>query len=182
MVSDLEMEQATSALGLTLRFMRVLWALDHSLQASSKHMEAKLGVTGPQRLAVRIVGKLPGISAGDLAAVLHIHPSTLTGILRRLEERAAIRRVPDLVDGRKVHLVLTKRGESIDKLNSGTVEAAVRRALSNLTPKNVGTAERVLSLVVREMDAENGTKRPPSSGPSWKAGRWGRRRMTRVRR
>ena len=65
--------------------MRLLWAVDHGLQRRSKRMAATLGVTGPQRLVIRIVGRFPGISAGRLASILHLHPSTLTGILRRLE-------------------------------------------------------------------------------------------------
>ncbi len=57
-----------------LAFMQVLWALVHRLDKTSKHMGRHLGVTGPQRLALRIVGLFPGVSAGDVAAVLHVHP------------------------------------------------------------------------------------------------------------
>ena len=42
-------------LGRVLEFMRVLWAVDHALQSTSKWMEVRLGVTGPQRLVIRIV-------------------------------------------------------------------------------------------------------------------------------
>ena len=47
-------------------------------------MTGEIGVTGPQRLVMRVAGLYPGLSAGDLAAILHVHPSTLTGVLRRL--------------------------------------------------------------------------------------------------
>src|SRR5580704_311880 len=74
-------------LGGVLDFLKLLWALDHGLQTASRDMERRLGVTGPQRMVIRIVGRFPGISAGELASVLHVHPSTLTGVLRRLETR-----------------------------------------------------------------------------------------------
>src|SRR5206468_4578402 len=64
-------------LGAVLDFMRLLWAVDHALQSASKRMEATFGVTGPQRLVVRIVGRFPGIAAGRVAQILHVHPSTL---------------------------------------------------------------------------------------------------------
>src|SRR5439155_8811053 len=64
-------------LGAVLDFMRLLWAVDHSLQSASKRMEAAYGITGPQRLVVRIVGRFPGIAAGRVAEILHVHPSTL---------------------------------------------------------------------------------------------------------
>jgi hypothetical protein len=67
-----------------LQFMQLLWAIVHALQKTSKRMSAELGVTGPQRLVLRVVGLSPGISAGRLAAVLRLHPSALTGILQRL--------------------------------------------------------------------------------------------------
>ena len=71
-------------LGAVLDFMRRLWALDHALQSISKRMETTLGLTGPQRLVIRIVGHSPGISAGKLAELMHVHHSTLTGVLGRL--------------------------------------------------------------------------------------------------
>src|ERR1700761_877276 len=88
-------EETEESLGEVLEFMRLLWAVDHALQSNSKRMETALGVTGPQRLVIRLVGQRPGISAGELAELLHVHPSTLTGILSRLEQRGAVVRKPD---------------------------------------------------------------------------------------
>lgn len=135
-------------LGPVLDFMRVLWALDHSLQSASKRMEATLGVTAPQRLVVRIVGRYPGISAGHISEILHLHPSTLTGILQRLEERSLVVRRPDPEDARRALFELTAGGREVDELRSGTVEAAVRRALRRLPPRTalaVREASEILS-------------------------------------
>src|SRR6185503_5031233 len=81
-----------SELGEALEFMRVLWQLDHSLRRSSKSMESTLGVTGPQRLVIRMVGRFPGLAAGDLASLLHVDPSSLTGILERLGQSGFLAR------------------------------------------------------------------------------------------
>ena len=82
-------------LGEVLDFMRLIWALDHALQKTSKRMRSAIGVTGPQRLVVRIVARFPGIPAGQIAQLLHVHPSTLSGILKRLERQGLVRRRPD---------------------------------------------------------------------------------------
>jgi DNA-binding MarR family transcriptional regulator len=129
--------QAMRDLGPVLDFMRALWALDHALQSASKRMEAHQGVTAPQRLVVRIVGRFPDISAGEVAEILHLHPSTLTGVLKRLEHRGVLARRPDPDDGRRALLQLTQRGRAVDRLRDGTVEAAVRRALRRLPPAAV---------------------------------------------
>ncbi len=127
-------------LGPVLDFMRALWALDHALQSASKRMEAARGVTAPQRLVIRIVGRFPGISAGEVAGILHLHPSTLTGVLKRLGDRGLLERKPDPSDGRRALLELTPRGRKVDHLRDGTVEAAVKRALKRLPPASVRAA------------------------------------------
>jgi DNA-binding MarR family transcriptional regulator len=58
-------------------------------------------VTGPQRLVLRLLGLQPGVSADELAATLHVHPSTLTGILRRLEDQGLLARDPHPADRRR---------------------------------------------------------------------------------
>src|SRR5258707_7526276 len=85
-------------LGAVLDFMRLLWAVDHALQSASKRMEATFGITGPQRLVVRIAGRFPGISAGRIAAILPVPPSTLTRILQRPAQRRVPQRTADSRD------------------------------------------------------------------------------------
>ena len=58
-----------------LQFMQLLWAVAHGLERASKRMTREIGVTGPQRLVLRVAGLRPGLSAGHLAAILHVHPS-----------------------------------------------------------------------------------------------------------
>jgi DNA-binding MarR family transcriptional regulator len=140
-------------LGETLEFMRLLWSLDHVLQRTSKWMDRSLGVTGPQRLVIRVVGYRPGISAGDVAQTLRIHPSTLTGILKRLEKRKIIRRVPDPRDGRRAFLHLGGLGETINTAPTGTVEEAVKRAIDRLPLPQISAARRAVEALVAELEA-----------------------------
>lgn len=140
-------------LGKVLDFMRLLWGVDHSLQSASKRMSASLGVTGLQRLVIRIVGRFPGISAGALAEILKVHPSTLTGVFDKLAERGVMKRVPDPADARRVRLELTARGRSIDELRAGTVEASIRRALTSVSDQQLAAAEHVLEAVARELES-----------------------------
>ncbi|HEY6005076.1 MAG TPA: MarR family transcriptional regulator [Anaeromyxobacter sp.] len=143
-------------LGPVLDFMRALWALDHALQSASKRMEATRGVTAPQRLVVRIVGRFPGISAGEVAAILHLHPSTLTGVLKRLEDRGLLERRPDPADGRRALLQLSARGRRVDRLHDGTVEAAVRRALRRMRPAAVQAARDAALALSDELEKLGG--------------------------
>lgn len=142
--------------GETLRFMQRLWNLSHALDVRSKRMVATLGVTGAQRLVIRMVGQMPGSSASEIAATLNLHPSTLTGIFARLEERELIRRVMDPSDRRRSQFELTSSGRDVDRERRGTVEAAVRRALGRSNPHQIGEMEALLGLIVDELMRDEG--------------------------
>jgi DNA-binding MarR family transcriptional regulator len=145
-------------LGGVLDFMRLLWALNHELESLSKRMDATFGVTGPQRLVLRIAGQLPGITAGALSRVMHVHPSTLTGILKRLVDRGLVARSKDPNDARRALFSLTPRGRAIDNLRVGTVEAAVSRALRSFPPSGPAAARKIL-IAVADAIAKEGLRR-----------------------
>ena len=138
--------------GETLQFMQRTWELVHALDVRSKRMERTIGVTGPQRLVLRIVGQSPNKVASEIAATLGIHPSTLTGILARLEERGALVREVDPDDRRRARFRLTPTGKRIDGLRKGTVEAAVRRAIARAGDDTVERTAAMLALLVEELE------------------------------
>jgi DNA-binding MarR family transcriptional regulator len=133
--------------------MRLLWAVDHGLQSTSKRMEATLGMTGPQRLVLRLVGRFPGITAGALANILHVHPSTLTGVLKRLEKRGLLERRSDPLDGRKALFALTEAGRALDIPSTGTVETCVQRLLSRMSRARILHTQEVLTALAQELGA-----------------------------
>jgi len=154
-------------LGEVLSFMRALWAVDHGLQSVSKRMEDRLGVTGPQRLVLRMIGRFPKIAAGELAELLHVHPSTLTGVLKRLEKRDMLVRKPDPGDARRALFVLTARGRAADQTRSGTVEAAVRRGIGLVSDSERAVALKVLTVLVAELARDpDPQERPQRRKPS----------------
>jgi MarR family transcriptional regulator, organic hydroperoxide resistance regulator len=148
-------------LGEALEFLRLMWAIDHGLQRRSKRMAATLGVTGPQRLVIRIVGRSPGISAGELAQVLHLHPSTLTGILRRLEQKGLLLRERDRHDLRRAVLELSPAGRRLDVETAGTVESVTKRILGDLPRRQVVAARGVLLALSAGLDRGFTTPREP---------------------
>jgi len=78
----------------------------------------------------RVAQMLEELTVGELATLLHVHPSTLTGILSRLEARGVGSRRPDPADKRRALFVLTARGSRLDRLRTGTVESRVLLALA----------------------------------------------------
>lgn len=138
-------------LGEVLEFMRLLWAISHGMQKTSKHMARRLGLTGPQRLGLRLIGRFPGVAAGELAHLLRLHPSTLTGILLRLERQGLIERRADATDRRRSHLFLTVKGARANQPASGTVEHAVKAVLARLGERRVAVAAQVLEALAEQL-------------------------------
>ena len=149
-------------LGETLEFLRLIWAIDHGLQLASKRTEALLGVTGLQRLTLRILGRYPGVSAGQLAGLLHIDPSTLSGVLARLADRDLIDRRPDPRDTRRAQLALSAEGRKLDVATDGTVESAVEHALARIPAGKLKGAREVLRALADSLvdTAEERPSRP----------------------
>lgn len=152
---DLPHQGPQASLGRVLDFMRLLWAVEHGLTRVSRRMERTAGITGPQRMVVRLVGQHPGISAGDLARTLHVHPSTLTEVLKRLTDRGVLERAQDPADARRALFRLTRRGLELDAQRRGTGESRVRVALASLSDQDLAAAARVLARLAQALAAES---------------------------
>jgi len=151
-MSSLDMKfGARYRLDPVLDFLRLLWSIEHDLQRMSKRMEGELGITGPQRLVLRVVGRFPGLSAGELAHVVQLHPSTITGILQRLVAAGLLERQRDPHDSRRVRLRLKPRAARYIRASPGTVEHRVRQSLRRTGVSNVRAARKVLAAVAQQL-------------------------------
>jgi DNA-binding MarR family transcriptional regulator len=131
-------------LGPALDFLRRLWRLNHALETLSSRMDQRLGVTAQQRLVIRCVGKYPGVTGGQLAALLHIDPGTVSATLKRLEQKRIIERRRDPRDRRRSSLGLTAKGRQLDQPTQGTVEETAERLLEEISS---GDAARVAAIL-----------------------------------
>jgi DNA-binding MarR family transcriptional regulator len=131
-----------------------MWAVDHELQRVSKRMVSRIGLTAPQRLAVRFIGLHQGLTLGELAELLHLHAGTVTGIVQRLESLGLVAQTRSAEDSRRRHLTLTAKGQHVNRRRKGTVEAAVRRVADAATTGELAAAARVMDLLAENLAAE----------------------------
>jgi DNA-binding MarR family transcriptional regulator len=148
----------SAALPDVLQFMQLLWAVAHGLERVSKRMSGEIGVTGPQRLVLRVAGLRPGLSAGDVASILHVHPSTLTGVVQRLVGQRLLVRHDDPRDRRRAVLRLTARGVRINAIGRGTVESAVAEALDRVSARDRAATRRVLERLASHLQPSAHTR------------------------
>jgi DNA-binding MarR family transcriptional regulator len=144
---------AARPLDPTLDFLRLLWSIEHHLQSTSKRMEARLGITGPQRLVLRVVAEYPGISPKEVAHVVRLHPSTITGIIQRLTKKGLLLRARDPIDTRRVRLRIQPAGRRFTQRATGTVEHAVEHALKRVPAASVRAAREVLAAIGASLES-----------------------------
>jgi len=138
-----------------LEFLGLMWAVDHELHRVSKAMIGRLGLTAPQRLAVRLVGLHPGLTPGQLAEFLHLDPGTVSGIVKRLESAGLVARERSGGDTRRMHLTLTAEGQTLNRRRKGTVEAAVRKTLDGMSSADRAAASRLLQRLAAHLAEES---------------------------
>jgi len=146
-------EDVGAEFGPALRFLRALWELNHSLESASRAMKRRLGVSGPERLFIRVVGLRPGLTPAAVAEILRVDRSSVTPVLKRLEQRRLVYRERDPLDRRSFHLSLTASGSRIDSMDTGTIEAAVAQIIAASPRREVETAAATLVGVARQLSA-----------------------------
>jgi MarR family transcriptional regulator, organic hydroperoxide resistance regulator len=143
-------------LGEVLDFMRLIWALDHRLRVESRRHKARRQLAYSQQLVLRIVGRFPSLSPGQLARLLHVDPSSVSGTIYDLSCRGLIEREPDPRDRRRLQLGLTEKGRATDVPAADGIEAVVSRTMRRLPEGRVAAAREVLESLVEAFGAPDG--------------------------
>lgn len=114
----------------TVALLSAVWALYRELDAASARMVTHLGISGVQRLALRLVETSGGITAGQLALDLDLHRSTVSGLAKRLEGLGLLARRTDATDRRVVRFQITPAGRRLSARAGATIETALGKLLA----------------------------------------------------
>jgi DNA-binding MarR family transcriptional regulator len=79
----------------------------------SKRVERETGLTGPQVWGIKVIAEHGNIRVSDLAKKMYLHPTTVVGILDRLEKRGLVNRSRSQEDRRVVDVSLTEDGRRL---------------------------------------------------------------------
>ena len=84
--------------------------------------------------------------------MLHLDPSTLTGVLQQMSQRGLLLLQPDMRDRRRLRIQLTTKGRRFSHMAVGAIEAAVSRTLSQVSPAKLKATREVLALLADNLD------------------------------
>jgi DNA-binding MarR family transcriptional regulator len=135
-----------------LRFVQLLWQLDHALNKRSRRLLRLVGVTAPQRFIIRVIALYPGSTPSHIARWLHVTPATVTRVVQRMEEAGLLRREPDPADSRRVLLHLTAKARRLEEKTESSGESPIARVLARTPAARVEETCKMLAALIEELE------------------------------
>ena len=134
-----------------LEVLERLWGLDHALDSASKRMLRDLGISGPQRVVLRLLALEGGMGPTELARRMRHHPATISTLLNRLEDAGYVERRHSTEDRRRSTVTVTRSGRALGQRTAGTIEERIWTALGDLDPERVEVCLSVLDQLIEAL-------------------------------
>lgn len=90
-----------------------LYATSMAINRTYKPMLDEMGITYPQYLVLNALGEADGMSVGAIARRLALESSTVTPLVKRMEQAGLVRRQRSHADERQVQVDLTAAGRAL---------------------------------------------------------------------
>jgi DNA-binding MarR family transcriptional regulator len=149
-----------SELNAQEQILIALRRIARSMDLRSRLLLQGHGLTTPQLMTLRAIGRLQPATAGAIARAIHLGHSTTTGILDRLERRGWICRSRDEHDRRSVNLCLTARGREVLERAPAQIDDRFRERLERVPQWEQTQILATLQRVADMMDATHSDALP----------------------
>jgi DNA-binding MarR family transcriptional regulator len=119
----------------------------------SKRVERETGLTGPQVWAIKVIAEHGNIRVSDLAKNMYLHPTTVVGIIDRLEKRGLVSRLRSQEDRRVVDVALTDEGRSLVESSPEVASNKITHGLESLSEPQLDIIYQGLDRLTHILDA-----------------------------
>jgi DNA-binding MarR family transcriptional regulator len=135
--------------------MQSLRRIFKAIQDYSHEVSEKFGITGPQLWALKTISQNESLSLSDLGKRMYLHPSTITGVIDRLEKKGYVTRNRDQVDRRVIYVQLTAEGKRLAKRAPNPAQGKMIYGLINLKRRELNLIYNSAQKLVEIMEAQN---------------------------
>jgi len=136
------------------RVLNALRRIVHAVDLHSRRLLRQCTVTAPQLVCLQTLAEEGPLTSRMLAERVHVNPSTLVGILDRLEERGFVERRRDRQDRRSVSLQVTERGIAFAREAPSPLQGTLMARLKEMHRAEQERLAGAMEEVVRLMEAE----------------------------
>lgn len=134
--------------------VELLHRMFQSADLFSRKTLREFGVTGPQIWALRTIEEAGVLNMGELAQQMHLHVSTVTGIIHRMRAARLVLRKRSSSDARCLELRLTSKGKSILARAPEPPRSKVLRRLQRLSLGDLKKVHFALDMIAEAMDVD----------------------------
>jgi DNA-binding MarR family transcriptional regulator len=146
--------------------LRSLRRIIRAMDIHSQRLRLTHEITGPQLVCLAAIVTEGPISIKQIAESVSLSPSTVVGVLDRLESKGLIMGLRDLQDRRVVNVSATPTGVAMVGQGPSPLHDGLARALNSLSDIEQATIalslERIVNLMEERQLAENPSPQPPT--------------------
>lgn len=136
-----------------LRVLQSLRRIIRAVEIHSKKLAHSHKITGPQLGCLAAIKENGPLTTTKLAQAIYLSPSTIVGIIDRLEEKGLVVRQRGRKDRRQVQICLTEDGEQLLVRAPSALQDTLAEALKNLPELEQVSITLALEKIVDLMEA-----------------------------
>ncbi|QDK39683.1 MarR family transcriptional regulator [Bdellovibrio sp. NC01] len=133
-----------------------------ALRISSSQFEKNLGLSAAQIFVLKKLKEEPGLSINDLAVRTVTHQSSVSVVVKKLEEQKLVSRSTSKEDSRKVIVFLTPEGEQKLQHIPRAIQEDMIETLQAMSPHKTKTLAEIMHEFVTKAKIVDSTTTPPS--------------------
>ncbi len=137
-----------------LRILQALRKIIRGVDLHSRKLRGTHDITGPQLICLITIVEEGPLTLKRIAERVFLSPSTVVGILDRLESKSCVLRVRDTGDRRMVNVTATATGHALVQNAPSPLQEGLATALKNLPDIEQATIALSLQRIVDLMDVE----------------------------
>jgi DNA-binding MarR family transcriptional regulator len=143
-------EQISRDLAIS-EIMQSLRRIFKAIQVYSQEVSQKFGITGPQLWTLKALSANGSLPLGQLSKMMYLHPSTITGVVDRLEKKGYVVRDQVHEDRRVVMVQLTPNGRKVIRRAPSPIQGKMIYGLKKLKREDLNfiyhSVERLVKML-----------------------------------
>jgi len=143
-------EQISRDLAIS-EIMQSLRRIFKAIQVYSQEVSQKFGITGPQLWTLKALSANGSLPLGQLSKMMYLHPSTITGVVDRLEKKGYVVRDRVHEDRRVVMVQLTPNGRKVIRRAPSPIQGKMIYGLKKLKREDLNfiyhSVERLVKML-----------------------------------
>ncbi len=135
------------------RILRALRRITHCVEQYSRQLVVDYQITAPQLICLMEIANHGPIIATVISRAVNLSPSTVVGIIDRLEDKGWVKRVRGIEDRRVIDVSATAAGKKLLEQAPSPLQKTLSDALKDLSELEQATIALSLERVVALMQA-----------------------------